>query len=197
MTGCRYSGQQMSLARSFFTPPEGCEHPLGGGREVWFGFHQSVQPSHWKMMLNIDGRPALRSPLRTLLYDFVFTAFMWHIIAFRLRMWHVTLGKYSLTFIICTFTGHVKYTQVDSCIFPTHFHFLSCKNGWKFMWKYSLYICLSVNIIFVFIVFFFSRKICKKFWFQAMLQGVYNSWKSWKSPGIWKPSWKSWKSPGI
>ena len=25
-------------------------------------------------------------------------------------------------------------------------------------------------------------------------QGVYNSWKSWKSPGIWKPSWIS---PGI
>ena len=53
---CRYPGQPVSLARSFFTPPEGCEHPLGGGREVWFGFHQSVQPSHWKMMLNIDGR---------------------------------------------------------------------------------------------------------------------------------------------
>jgi eukaryotic translation initiation factor 2C len=49
-----YPGQQMPLARSFFSPPEGCEHPLGGGREVWFGFHQSVQPSHWKMMLNID-----------------------------------------------------------------------------------------------------------------------------------------------
>lgn len=27
----------------------------GGGREVWFGFHQSVRPSQWKMMLNIDG----------------------------------------------------------------------------------------------------------------------------------------------
>ncbi|KAJ8910837.1 hypothetical protein NQ315_015572 [Exocentrus adspersus] len=26
----------------------------GGGREVWFGFHQSVRPSQWKMMLNID-----------------------------------------------------------------------------------------------------------------------------------------------
>jgi len=51
----------MPLAgRSFFTPPEGCEHPLGGGREVWFGFHQSVQPSHWKMMLNIDGRLTIK-----------------------------------------------------------------------------------------------------------------------------------------
>jgi eukaryotic translation initiation factor 2C len=27
---------------------------LGGGREVWFGFHQSVRPSQWMMMLNID-----------------------------------------------------------------------------------------------------------------------------------------------
>jgi eukaryotic translation initiation factor 2C len=29
-------------------------NPLGGGREVWFGFHQSVRPSQWKMSLNID-----------------------------------------------------------------------------------------------------------------------------------------------
>jgi len=29
------------------------------------------------------------------------------------------------------------------------------------------------------------------------VQGVYNSWKSWKSTGIWNPSWKSWKSPWI
>ena len=39
---------------SFFSPPEGYYHPLGGGREVWFGFHQSVRPAMWKMMLNID-----------------------------------------------------------------------------------------------------------------------------------------------
>lgn len=43
------------MGRSFFTPSEGCSNPLGGGREVWFGFHQSVRPSLWKMMLNIDG----------------------------------------------------------------------------------------------------------------------------------------------
>lgn len=43
------------VGRSFFTPSEGCSNPLGGGREVWFGFHQSVRPSLWKMMLNIDG----------------------------------------------------------------------------------------------------------------------------------------------
>lgn len=44
------------VGRSFFSSPEGYYHPLGGGREVWFGFHQSVRPSQWKMMLNIDGR---------------------------------------------------------------------------------------------------------------------------------------------
>uniref|UniRef100_A0A8C2RM98 Eukaryotic translation initiation factor 2C 4 n=1 Tax=Capra hircus TaxID=9925 RepID=A0A8C2RM98_CAPHI len=42
------------LGRSFFSPPEGYYHPLGGGREVWFGFHQSVRPAMWNMMLNID-----------------------------------------------------------------------------------------------------------------------------------------------
>nr|XP_006818896.1 PREDICTED: protein argonaute-2-like [Saccoglossus kowalevskii] len=44
------------VGRSFFSAPEGYYHPLGGGREVWFGFHQSVRPSMWKMMLNIDGK---------------------------------------------------------------------------------------------------------------------------------------------
>ena len=38
----------------FYFSPDGYYHPLGGGREVWFGFHQSVRPSQWKMMLNID-----------------------------------------------------------------------------------------------------------------------------------------------
>jgi len=42
------------VGRSFFSSPEGYYHPLGGGREVWFGFHQSVRPSQWKMMLNVD-----------------------------------------------------------------------------------------------------------------------------------------------
>ena len=46
---------QAPVRSQLFAPPEGCDHPLGGGREVWFGFHQSIQPSHWKMMLNIDG----------------------------------------------------------------------------------------------------------------------------------------------
>ncbi|CAI2350295.1 unnamed protein product [Caenorhabditis sp. 36 PRJEB53466] len=57
------------VGRSFFSPPvpgappasgphqgqyQSAESKLGGGREVWFGFHQSVRPSQWKMMLNID-----------------------------------------------------------------------------------------------------------------------------------------------
>lgn len=48
------------VGRSFFSAPDGYYHPLGGGREVWFGFHQSVRPSQWKMMLNIDGKIGLR-----------------------------------------------------------------------------------------------------------------------------------------
>ena len=51
-----YTFSYTPVGRSFFSPPEGYDHPLGGGREVWFGFHQSVRPSHWKMMLNIDGK---------------------------------------------------------------------------------------------------------------------------------------------
>ena len=47
------------VGRSFFSAPDGYYHPLGGGREVWFGFHQSVRPSQWKMMLNIDGEISL------------------------------------------------------------------------------------------------------------------------------------------
>lgn len=47
------------VGRSFFSSPEGYDHPLGGGREVWFGFHQSVRPAMWKMMLNIDGQLTL------------------------------------------------------------------------------------------------------------------------------------------
>ena len=42
------------VGRSFFSAPDGYTPPLGGGREVWFGFHQSMRPSQWKMMLNID-----------------------------------------------------------------------------------------------------------------------------------------------
>lgn len=48
------------MGRSFFSAPEGYDHPLGGGREVWFGFHQSVRPAMWKMMLNIDGELGFR-----------------------------------------------------------------------------------------------------------------------------------------
>ena len=50
-----FSLRYTPVGRSFFSPPGSDFHPLGGGREVWFGFHQSVRPSSWKMMLNIDG----------------------------------------------------------------------------------------------------------------------------------------------
>lgn len=43
------------VGRSFYSPSEEHYHSLGGGKEIWFGYHQSVQPSLWKMMLNIDG----------------------------------------------------------------------------------------------------------------------------------------------
>lgn len=55
MTWCALVCRYTPVGRSFFSPPEGYYHPLGGGREVWFGFHQSVRPAMWKMMLNIDG----------------------------------------------------------------------------------------------------------------------------------------------
>ena len=47
------------VGRSFFSPPDVQYNPLGGGREVWFGFHQSVRPSYWRMSLNIDGKHPL------------------------------------------------------------------------------------------------------------------------------------------
>ncbi|XP_014671419.1 PREDICTED: protein argonaute-2-like isoform X2 [Priapulus caudatus] len=43
------------VGRSYFSPPSSNDNnSLGGGRDVWFGFYQSVRPSQWKMMLNID-----------------------------------------------------------------------------------------------------------------------------------------------
>lgn len=47
---------QVPIGRSFFTPPRNPnEAPyLGNGREVWFGYYQSLRPGQWKPMLNID-----------------------------------------------------------------------------------------------------------------------------------------------
>ena len=50
-----YNLRYTPVGRSFFAQPEGEPYTLGNGREVWFGFHQSIRPSMWKMMLNIDG----------------------------------------------------------------------------------------------------------------------------------------------
>lgn len=55
------------MGRSFFSAPEGYDHPLGGGREVWFGFHQSVRPAMWKMMLNIDGKLGFRLRIKIIM----------------------------------------------------------------------------------------------------------------------------------
>ncbi|CAB4012828.1 argonaute-2-like isoform X1 [Paramuricea clavata] len=50
------SSQYISIGRSFFSPPVRNVNSanLECGREVWFGFHQSVRPSQWKMLVNID-----------------------------------------------------------------------------------------------------------------------------------------------
>lgn len=63
------------VGRSFFSPPEGYYHPLGGGREVWFGFHQSVRPAMWKMMLNIDGESLENAECVVSLWSLIFN---WH-----------------------------------------------------------------------------------------------------------------------
>lgn len=38
----------------FYKPDPDNLHPLGGGKEVWFGYYQSVRPTQWKLMVNID-----------------------------------------------------------------------------------------------------------------------------------------------
>ncbi|KAL7672844.1 hypothetical protein ACOME3_007724 [Neoechinorhynchus agilis] len=42
------------VGRSFFSPPDINRNYLGGGREVWFGFHQSIKPTQHRVSLNID-----------------------------------------------------------------------------------------------------------------------------------------------
>ena len=48
------SMQHVPVGRSFFSVPATKSYPLGGGREAWLGYYQSVKPSQWKMLLNID-----------------------------------------------------------------------------------------------------------------------------------------------
>ena len=52
----------VSVGRSFFTPPVGGSgHPLGGGREAWTGYYQSVRPSMgWTITLNMDGKKYMK-----------------------------------------------------------------------------------------------------------------------------------------
>lgn len=44
------------VGRSFFYPPMSPEdmHPLSGGREIWYGYHQSLRLAQWKPMVNIN-----------------------------------------------------------------------------------------------------------------------------------------------
>lgn len=41
------------VGRSFFCPPTKL-NPLGGGLEIWFGYHQSVRLGEWTPMVNLD-----------------------------------------------------------------------------------------------------------------------------------------------
>ena len=54
------------MGRSFFTPPDGRSgHPLGGGREAWTGYYQSVRPSMgWTITLNLDGKKYMKIDIK-------------------------------------------------------------------------------------------------------------------------------------
>lgn len=91
------------MGRSFFSAPEGYDHPLGGGREVWFGFHQSVRPAMWKMMLNIDGKN--KNPVFSLPSFFFFFKFLTQKQKSKVHIPHITKywkmpNTHSLFFVI-------------------------------------------------------------------------------------------------
>ena len=46
------------VGRSVFRPPDPMAEGtilLGQGREVWFGYHQSIRPSMWSLDLTVNG----------------------------------------------------------------------------------------------------------------------------------------------
>lgn len=42
-----------SVGRSYF-PSDGSTESLGGGKELRFGYYQSVRPTMWSMVINVD-----------------------------------------------------------------------------------------------------------------------------------------------
>ncbi|GFT89158.1 hypothetical protein NPIL_273231 [Nephila pilipes] len=43
------------VGRSFFYPPDPQDaYPLGGGKEIWFGYHQSMRLGQWKPVVNLN-----------------------------------------------------------------------------------------------------------------------------------------------
>lgn len=95
------------MGRSFFSAPEGYDHPLGGGREVWFGFHQSVRPAMWKMMLNIDGEGSFLCVLTGLFQHSVLSDITLKI-KLRQRWWKKTnLADVSLHTVAAVLPGPV------------------------------------------------------------------------------------------
>ena len=54
MHGFKMNDAYTSVGRNFFLKQQKQAKELGVGREIWFGFHQSLRPCEGTMMLNID-----------------------------------------------------------------------------------------------------------------------------------------------
>uniref|UniRef100_A0A3Q3JD61 Eukaryotic translation initiation factor 2C 4 n=1 Tax=Monopterus albus TaxID=43700 RepID=A0A3Q3JD61_MONAL len=113
------------VGRSFFSPPEGYYHPLGGGREVWFGFHQSVRPAMWNMMLNID--------------VILFSVQLWPCVAFAFHLYiHCGLGPHFP--FIYRFPLQLENGQAMECTVAQYF-----KQKYNLQLKYPHLPCLQVG----------------------------------------------------
>merc|ERR1712050_205416 len=52
--GFKMNDAYTSVGRNFFLKQQERAKDLGVGREIWFGFHQSLRPGENSMLLNID-----------------------------------------------------------------------------------------------------------------------------------------------